>query len=83
MVLILLVTPIAAHAKLAANALQVDRKVVKGQTQVKGKFGSMWTAEEARDHADEYCEDVRKKVAHFEITKVTKKNGTHFLAICQ
>ena len=56
---------------------------VKGQNQLRGRYGSAWEAGEVRDEAAKTCAENGMRLIYFKPGKSDSKGRTEFAAVCQ
>lgn len=75
--------PSAAVADVKPGKMTISRKTVKGQVQMTGHYGALWSETEIRDEADRGCKQAGLKLATFQLGELTKRKGQAFIAVCQ
>lgn len=76
---------VAANAVVAKNAnarITFDTRVVQGQVQMRGHFGSAWTEAEVRKMVNPDCQRRGLRVVAFQLGEMSKRKGQSFVAVC-
>ncbi|GEM_PF-6372878 len=74
---------VPANAGKSAGAFSFTAKLVKGQHQLRGHFGSAWSQAEIKESLGQECKSSGKKLVHFTLGKIHPRKGTAFLGVCQ
>jgi hypothetical protein len=75
--------PAEAFAGVKPGYMNMSRKDVKGQIQITGHYGALWTEKEIRSEAETSCKQLGMRVALFQLGELTKRKGQAFVAVCK
>lgn len=65
------------------TGMTMRRVEVQGQKQLRGRYGSAWTAQEVREEAVKACAEGGLRLVYFQPGKTDARGWTEFAAVCQ
>jgi hypothetical protein len=71
-----------AYAGNSAGAFSFTAKMVKGQHQLRGHFGSAWSQAEVKTMLKDECKSSGKTLVHFALGNIHPRKGTGFMGVC-
>ncbi|WP_417209158.1 hypothetical protein [Antarctobacter sp.] len=65
------------------TGMTMRRVEVKGQKQLRGRYGSAWTAQDVRTEAAKTCAEAGLRLVYFQPADKASGDWTEFAAVCQ
>ncbi|WP_157772667.1 hypothetical protein [Pseudoponticoccus marisrubri] len=85
----LVVLPVAGLAQAPSApspgglSLEMRAVTVQGQSQLRGRFGDAWSANEVRERAAQACVEGGMGLVYFQPRDTDRRGRTEFVAVCQ